>query len=67
MGAILEDKRHKIEDLRAEIRPRFKEIRTSTSVEIRGLLTPEQQQKFDVMNAQWEAKAKKFYGKEREK
>ena len=60
VGAILEEKRRKIEALRAEIQPRFKEIRTSTAAEIRPLLTSEQQQKFDVMNAKWEEKAKRF-------
>ena len=58
VATILEAKRQKIEALRAEFRPRFKEIRSSTMDEIRPLLTQEQQQKFDVMNAKWEEKAK---------
>ena len=60
VAAILEAKRQKIDTLRAEIRPKFEEIRTATRTEIRQLLIPEQQQKFDVMNAQFEAKRKRF-------
>ena len=61
IAAILEAKRQKIDALRAEIRPRFEEIRTSTGAEIRQLLTPEQQRKFDVMQAKWEARTKRFH------
>ncbi len=60
VGAILEAKRQKIDALRAEIRPRFEDIRTTTSAEIRQLLTPEQQQKFDTMQAEWDARKQRF-------
>ncbi len=60
VAAILEAKRQKIDALRADIRPKFEEIRTSTRTEIRQLLSPEQQQKFDVMDAKFEARAKRF-------
>ncbi len=58
VAAILETKRQKIDSLRAEFRPRFEEIRNSASAEIRQLLTPEQQVKFDVMKEKWQRKAK---------
>ena len=61
VAAILDQKRQKIDALRAEIQPKFQEIRTSTAAEIRALLTPEQQQKFDAMNAKSEARAKRFH------
>ena len=61
VAEILDGKRQKIDALRAEIRPKFEEIRSSTSAEIRGLLTPEQQKKFDAMQIEWEAQAKKRY------
>lgn len=54
VGALLEDKRRKIEALRAETRPKFGQIRKSTRDEIRKLLTPGQQAKFDEMTAEWE-------------
>ncbi len=60
VAAILEAKRRKIDALRAEIRPKFEEIRTSTAAEIRVRLTPEQQKTFDVMQADWEARARKW-------
>ena len=62
VAAILDGKREKIQALRAQIRPQFKEIRASTSAEIRRILTPEQQKKFDVMNAKWEEKVKRRFG-----
>ena len=65
VAAILDVKRQKIDALRAEIQPRFKEIRASTAAEIRQLLTLEQQQKFDIMNAEFEAKSKRHWRKER--
>ena len=61
VAAILEAKRQKMEALRAEIRPRFEELRASTSDEIRRLLTPEQQQRFDVMETEWQTQRKRFH------
>ena len=60
VGAILDAKRQKMDALRAEIRPRFEEIRTSTGAEIRPLLSPEQQRTFDVMQAKQDARFKKW-------
>ena len=62
VAAILEAKRKKIEALRAEVRPKFDQIRTATSAEIRPLLRPEQQKKFDVMQAEWETRRKQWRG-----
>lgn len=62
VATILEATRQKIEALRAESRPRFEAIRNSTRAEIRQLLTPEQQQTFDVMDAEFERKMKRFRG-----
>ena len=59
VGAILQAKRQKIDALRAEIRPRFEDLRASTSAEIRRVLTTEQQQRFDVMEAQRDARMKR--------
>ncbi len=61
VATILEAKRQKMDALRAEIKPRFEEIRTSTSAEIRQLLTADQQRRFDVMEAEWAAKKKRFH------
>jgi Spy/CpxP family protein refolding chaperone len=56
---ILEAKRQSIIALRAEIRPRFEEIRNSAREEIRKRLTLEQQEKFDAMQAEWESRREK--------
>ena len=60
VAAILEEKRKKIDALRAELRPRFEEVRESTRTEIRQLLTADQQQAFDALNAKWDARTKRF-------
>ena len=60
VAGILESKRQKMDALRTEIRSHFDELRTSTSAEIRQLLTPEQQKRFDAMEAEWEARRKRF-------
>ena len=67
VATILEAKRQKIEALRAEFQPKFKEIRNSTMAEIRPLLTPDQQQRFNVMNAKWEERAKRCNWGQRER
>ena len=46
---LLDAKRQKMEALKNEARPRREEIRQATRTEIRKLLSPEQQQKFDKM------------------
>jgi hypothetical protein len=56
VAAVLDENRQKIRTLRAEIKPRFEEIRGSTREAIRQHLTPEQQAKFDAMQAEWEAR-----------
>ncbi len=61
VAAILEAKRKKVDALRAEIKPRFEEIRTSTSGEIRQLLNPDQQKKFDQLEAKWSIRRKRFH------
>ena len=59
VAVILQAKRGKIDALRGEMRPKFEEIRNATRGEIRQLLTPEQQTKFDVMAAERDARRKK--------
>lgn len=61
IGDILEENRQKIMSLRTEIRPRFEEIRRSTSEDIRRQLTPGQQKKFDAMQTEWESKRREHY------
>lgn len=60
VGAILEAKRQKIDALRAETRPRFDDIRSSTGAEIRQLLTPEQQARYDKMEAEQQARKERW-------
>ena len=59
VAAILQEKRKKIEGLRAEIRPRFQAIRAATNAEIRQVLSPTQQPRFEQLQAQEEARRAK--------
>jgi protein CpxP len=52
---ILDETRNEYRALRTELRPRFEEPRMKARAQIRALLTPEQQQKFDAMVAQQDA------------
>lgn len=54
--AIVDETRNEYRALRTELRPRFEEPRLKARSRIRALLTPEQQQKFDAMVAQQDAK-----------
>jgi Spy/CpxP family protein refolding chaperone len=54
--AILDETRNEYRKLREELKPRFEEPRLKARARIRALLTPEQQQKFDAMVAQHDAK-----------
>jgi len=53
---ILDETRNEYRALRTELRPRFDEPRQKARARIRALLTPDQQQKFDAMVAQQDAK-----------
>jgi hypothetical protein len=53
---ILDETRNEYRAVRTELRPRFDEPRQKARARIRALLTPEQQQKFDAMVAQQDAK-----------
>lgn len=56
---IFETSRPKMKALQDEMRPKFKVLHQETQAEIRLLLNPEQQQKFDAMNARFEARFEK--------
>ncbi len=62
VAVILQQKRSRIDALRGEMHPKFEEIRNATRSEIRQLLTPEQQTKFDAMIAEREARKKQSGG-----
>lgn len=47
ISAILEAKRPEMMAIHAEIQPKFEAIRNATQAEIRNVLTPDQQKKFD--------------------
>jgi Spy/CpxP family protein refolding chaperone len=50
--AIMHQKRSKMGVIYTEMRPRFEQVRNETSDEIRKILTPEQQQKFEEFEAE---------------
>jgi Spy/CpxP family protein refolding chaperone len=66
VAAILEAKRQKIDALRAEMRPRFEEVRAAARAELRPLLTPAQQDKLEAMETKWEQRKQRWgWGRKR--
>lgn len=60
--AVLERKREKTKALRQEMSSKFKEIRLSMRGDIEKLLSPEQKERFQRMQARWEARRKSRWG-----
>lgn len=54
--AVIDETREGYRQLRTEVRPRYDALRRDGRVRIRALLTPEQQQKFDQMTAERDAR-----------
>lgn len=54
--AIVDETREGYRQLRTEVRPRYDALRGDGRARIRALLTPEQQQKFDRMTAERDAR-----------
>lgn len=59
VSAIFENKHVQMEALREEMKPKFEALRTATQNEIRPLLTPDQQIRFDALNEEMEKRWKK--------
>lgn len=60
VAAVFESKHKKMLELRDELHPKFEALRKSTQNDIKELLTPEQQKKFDEIHSRWEAKHEKW-------
>ncbi len=56
VSAIFDAKHPKMMALHDEVRPKFEALRGEAETEIREILTPEQQKKFEEMNARMEKK-----------
>ncbi|HEY6119490.1 MAG TPA: periplasmic heavy metal sensor [Pyrinomonadaceae bacterium] len=59
MHRILDESANDFRALRTELRPKFEELRQKTRSRMRALLTTEQQQKFDVLTADIDARRRK--------
>ena len=55
LRAILEESRAEFRALRAEVKPRYDEVRQRARTRMRALLNPEQQQRFDAKLAELDA------------
>lgn len=62
VAVIFESKHSEMKALQTEMRPKFEALRDATQTEIRKLLNPDQQKKFDEINARME-KHRKERGK----
>ncbi len=58
VAEIFDAKHPKMLALQTEMKPRFEALRNETQVEIRKILNPDQQKKFDEMNAKMEERWK---------
>jgi len=58
VGVIFDAKQPQMLALQAETRPKFEALRNSTQAEVRKILDPNQQKKFDDMNAKMEERWK---------
>ena len=59
--AILEETRPQMIALREEMFPKFDAIRKSVNQKIRPILNPDQQGKFDQMEARWEERRRQAF------
>lgn len=59
MRKVLDETGNEFRALRSELRPRYEELRMKTRGRMRALLTEEQQQKFDVLMAEIDARRQK--------
>ena len=64
---LLEKQREKIMALHREKSEQFHKVRAELRSELRRLLTPEQQMKFDKIAARWDGRRKRFEERERSK
>ncbi|MBI5595066.1 MAG: hypothetical protein HY928_03145 [Elusimicrobia bacterium] len=58
--AILDDKRRKLDAMRSEAEPRFEALRLEGRREIRAVLRPDQQERFDRLEADWEKRRRRM-------
>jgi hypothetical protein len=64
--SVLLAKSAELEKLHKETRDSFERVRLSTQDEIRKVLKPDQQKKFDELSARWEQRHKRWWGDEGE-
>ncbi len=65
MRKVLDETGNEFRALRGELRPRYEELRMKTRGRMRALLTSEQQQKFDTLMAEIDARRQKENGHSR--
>ncbi len=58
VSVILDDKHKKMMEFKKELEPKFKELHNTANLEIKKVLTEEQQPKFDEIQAKWDKKKK---------
>jgi Spy/CpxP family protein refolding chaperone len=65
MRRVLDETANEFRALRGELRPKYEELRNKTRGRMRALLNPEQQQKFDTLIAEIDARRQKNDGDNR--
>lgn len=59
VSAIFESTRERLDALGTQTRPKFEALKAQADAEIRVLLSPEQQSKFDELQKKWEKKRRR--------
>ncbi len=67
LAAALENYRGRFGNLRRSMHPRYLAMRDSLHIEIRAMLAPEQQKKFDEMNKHVQMKHRRMHAKPRQR
>jgi len=61
VGMILKTNREKLDQIKAEMESQMQDVRKTTHDQIRAVLTPEQQFKFDALHTKMEAHFKRHF------
>ncbi|MDE2292231.1 MAG: hypothetical protein KGL53_09120 [Elusimicrobia bacterium] len=57
--AVFEARRKRADELHAQFQSSFEALRSSTTADIRAVLDPDQQARFDALRARWEARRRR--------
>ena len=60
VGKILDDRQRQMQALHAQVRPQFEAMRAEMRKEISAVLSPEQVERFEKLEAKWDKRRERF-------